>query len=206
MGLKLLLLSWWTPQSVVRKELTNVSNQTISALETLLAPYGAYEIASMTRENPAPQTSIEQLRAVMATTHARLVEALEAAIGHEQAVKLSRDALFTVGRNLGEETRSRLCVGNSQKDLVRAAKILYRILGIRFELERIDSTNLKMTIDRCALVRQYSKLTCEVLSATDEGAITGLQSGASMQFKRYMTDGCRTCTADIRFEEAGMAQ
>lgn len=206
MGLRLLILSRWTPQFVVRRELSNVSNQTISALEALLATYGPQETDNVAREKPLPQTSIEGQRATMAQTHAQLVDALEAAVGREQAVKLCREALFTVGQNLGRETRGRLGVGNSQKDLIRAAKILYRVLGIGFELERVGNTNVKLTIDRCALVEQYSKLTCEVLSATDEGAITGLQPNASMRFRQYMTDGCGKCTADIQFRENGTIQ
>ncbi len=191
---------------MVRKELSNLSNQTISALETLLASHSPQDVASAARENSASKKSIEDLRATMAANQVRLVEALEAAVGHDQATKLCRDTLFTVGRTLGEDARSRLGVGDSQRDLIKAAKLLYRILGIRFELEWIDSTHLKMIIDRCPLVSQYSKFTCEVLSATDEGAITGLQPGAAMQFTRYMTEGCRKCTADIRFEETETAK
>jgi hypothetical protein len=137
----------------------------------------------------------------MAQTQARLVEVLEAAVGHEQAVKLGREALFTVGRNLGKEARSKLGVGNSQKDLMRAAKILYRVLGIGFELEWIGNTSAQLTVNRCALAEQYSKQTCEVLSATDEGVVTGLHPHTAMRFRHYMTDGCGTCTADIHFKE-----
>jgi predicted ArsR family transcriptional regulator len=205
-GLRLLILSWWTPQFIVRKELSNVSNQTISALASLLATYGPEKTDNVAREKPLPQTSIERLRVTMAQTHAKLVDALEVAVGREQAVKLCREALSAVGRNLGKETRSKLGVGNSQKDLIRAAKILYRVLGIGFELERIDNTSVKVTVDRCALAEQYSKLTCEVLSATDEGVITGLQPNAAMKFRQYMTDGCGTCKADIQFKEPGAVQ
>ncbi len=202
MGLKLRILSRWTPKFVVRKELSNVSNQTISALASVLAMHGVGTNTAL-QAAPVPQTSVEKQRAAMAQTHAQLVDALEAAIGRERAVKLCREALFVVGRNFGEETRSRLGVGTSQKDLVRAAKILYRVLGIGFELERVDSTSLKLTVDRCPLVEQYSVLTCEVLSAIDEGAITGLQPHTTMRFRQYMTEGRRTCTADVQCGEAG---
>lgn len=206
MGLKLLVLSWWTPKFVVRKELSNVSTQTIAALASVLARYVPQATDHVVQEKPVPQTSIEGQRAAMAQTHAQLVDALEAAVGREQAVKLCREVLFTVGQKLGGEARSRLGVGNSQTDLIRAAKILYRVLGIEFALEWLDNTNLRLTIDRCALVGPYSKLTCEVLSATDEGVITGLQPNTTMRFRQYMTDGCSTCTADVQFEEAGAVQ
>ncbi len=206
MGLRLLILSWWTPKFIIRKELSNVSHRTISALASLLATYVSQKTDNVARERPLPQIGIEGQRVTMAQTHAKLVEALQAAVGTEQAVKLCREALFTVGRNLGKETRSKLGVGDSQKDLIRAATILYRVLGIGFELEWIDNTTVKVTVDRCALAEQYSKVTCEVLSATDEGVVTGLQPHAAMRFRQYMTDGCGKCTADIHFKETEAEQ
>jgi hypothetical protein len=109
--------------------------------------------------------------------------------------------LFAVGVNLGKQTRSKLGVGDNPKDLIRAAKILYRILGIEFRLQGLDLTSANVIINRCALAQQYSKLTCKVLSATDEGVIKGLQPNATMQFKKYMTSGCQTCIVDIQFNE-----
>ncbi len=36
LGLRLLLLAWWTPKYIIRKELKNISDQTTTALKTLL--------------------------------------------------------------------------------------------------------------------------------------------------------------------------
>ena len=135
----------------------------------------------------------------MAQTHAKLVETLEAALGHEKAVALGREALFAVGEELGKQTSSRLGVGKSSGDLNRAAKILYRVLGIDFRLEWRDESNAKAIISRCALAEHYSKLTCEVLSATDEGVIKGLQPNVTMRFTEYLTSGCKNCSANIHF-------
>lgn len=137
----------------------------------------------------------------MAQTHAKLVEALVAAVGYEKAVALGRESLFAVGVNLGKQTRGKLGVGDNPKDLIKAAKILYRILGIEFNLEWLDDSNAVAIINRCALAEQYSKLTCEVLSATDEGVIKGLQPKVTMQFKEYMTSGCINCRANIQFNQ-----
>ena len=137
----------------------------------------------------------------MAQTHVKLVEKLEATLGHEKAVTLGREALFLVGENLGKQTHNRLGIGDNSNDLTKAAKILYRVLGIDFHIEWLDKSNAKVVIDRCALAEHYSKLTCEVLSATDEGVIKGLQPNAQMQFREYMTSGCKKCKADIHFNE-----
>jgi hypothetical protein len=141
----------------------------------------------------------------MAKDHAKMVQALEIAVGHEKAVALGREALFMVGKNLGKQTRAKLGVGDNPKDLVKASRILYRILGINFEIEWLDGSNAKVVIDRCALAGEYSELTCEVLSATDEGVIKGLQPKAKLQFKDYMTSGCKNCHAEITINKEGNA-
>ncbi len=142
----------------------------------------------------------------MAQTQTKLVKTLASAIGHEEAVKQGRETLFSVGQKLGKQARSRLGVGNSPNDLTRAAKILYRVLGITFHLEWHDQSNATVIIDHCDLAKQYSKLTCEVLSATDEGVIKGLQPNLTMKFKEYMTSGCKNCFADITLDEKETAE
>ena len=144
---------------------------------------------------------LKEQRAIMAQTHAKLVAQLVANVGHARAVKVGREALFAVGENLGRQTRSRLGVGNSSKDLIRAAKILYRVLGIDFSLDWIHGSNAVAIINRCALAEQYNKLTCEILSATDEGVIKGLQPNVIMNFQEYMTSGCKSCRAIIHFDQ-----
>ncbi len=199
MGLKLLFLSWWTPEYIIRRELANVSDLTTIALQSIVAQNAPQQLVVNIKQ-PEPK-SIKEQRAKMALTHLKLVETLEASIGHEEALRLGREALFLAGQNCGKQTRLKLGVGDSPKDLIKAAKILYRVLGIEFHLEWLDNSNAVAIIDRCALSEHYSKLTCEVLSATDEGVINGLQPNVTMKFKEYMTSGCANCRADIHFNE-----
>jgi hypothetical protein len=194
-GLRLLILSWWTPKYIIRKELENISDRTTSVLKALISKHGVKQ-DEITIQEPQP-TNIQEQRTAMAQTQAKLVETLAAAVGHDEAVKLGREALFLVGQNLGKQTRIRLGVSDNPNDLTKAAKILYRILGIEFHLEWHDRSSATIIIDQCALASQYSKLTCEVLSATDEGVIKGLQPTLTMKFKEYMTNGCKNCWADI---------
>ncbi len=200
MGFRLLILGWWTPKYLISKELKNISDQTTTALEALLSKYQIKDVY-VKRKKQQPKTNVQRQRAAMAHTQAKLVETLEAAIGREEAVRLGREALFLVGQDIGRQTRIKLGVGDNPKDLTKAAKILYSVLGIEFHLEWIDNSNAKAIINRCALSEQYSKLTCEVLSATDEGVIKGLHPNATMKFKEYMTSGCKNCRADINFNE-----
>jgi hypothetical protein len=197
MGFRLRLLSWWTPNYVLRRELAYVADHTTMAIKTILANYGVSESSNT---NQQLNLTVEQQRANMAQTHVRLVETLVASFGHEKGVTLGRETLFSVGESLGKQTRARLGVGDNPRDMIEAAKILYRIFGIEFHLEWLDETNAILIIDRCALAKNYTPLTCEVLSATDEGIIQGLQPNSKMEFKEYMTTGgCTKCKADIHF-------
>ncbi len=198
MGLRLLFLYWWTPRYVIRRELAEVSNQTTMALQSLIKKYAPREPILQTKQEVS--TSIEEQRLNMAQTHVKMVETLQNAVGHEKAVELGRAALFSVGENLGKQSRIKLGVGNNQADLIKAAKILYRILGITFSIEMVDNSNAKVTINHCALAKKYSQLTCEILSATDEGVIKGLQPNVRLQFSQYMTSGCENCKANIYFK------
>lgn len=197
MGIRLLFLSLWTPRPLIRRELANVSDLTTTALKAIVAQYAPQEIGVY--QNLKATGSIEDVRSNMAKVHADLVETLQATLGHDEAVKLSREALFSVGKKLGEETKIKLGVGDNPSDLARAARVLYRVLGISFRLKWIDSSNAQAIIERCALANQYSKLTCEVLSATDEGVINGLQPNVTMKFREYLTSGCKNCIADLHF-------
>ena len=196
MGLRLLILSWWTPKYIVRKMLENISDKTTTALRSLNSKYPTKTV-NAANQNQQTSTSIQERRAAMAQAHAKLVETLASAIGHEEAVRQGREALFLVGQDLGKQARGKLGVGDSQNDLTKAAKILYRVLGIEFHLEWHSQSSATVIINQCALAQQYSKLTCEVLCATDEGVIKGLQPNLTMKFREYMTSGCKNCWAEI---------
>jgi hypothetical protein len=198
MRLRLRLLYWWTPNYVIRRELRNLSEQTTGALTSLLDIYAPQHNVIVDKSQNSRGVKVQ--RANMAQTHARLVEALEATVGRDKAVTLGREALFSVGVALGKQTRRKLGVGDSQNDLIKASKILYRILGIDFHIEWLNQNSAVAVIEHCALSEQYSKLTCEVLSATDEGVIAGLQPNVRMKFTQYITGGCQNCRATLNFQ------
>jgi hypothetical protein len=195
MGVKLALLSLWMPKYLLIRELKAVSQTTTQALIGVLranAPNAQLKI-----ESPNLAGSIDEKRAAMAKQHTVLVDALAEALGQDVAVKVGREALFQVGEQLGRQNRVRLGVGESSKDLVKAAKIMYRVLGINFNVEWHGPNNAVVTVDRCALAQNYSELTCEVLSATDEGVVHGLNPRMNMKFEGHITGGCKVCTAII---------
>jgi hypothetical protein len=197
MGLRLTFLGWWTPKRVIYRELDRVASKTTGALREVIKNNTALTISS---EEPRLTGSLEERRTAMAKQHTVLVAALVEALGRERAVLLGREALFRVGRELGEESRRRLGVENPY-DVVKAAKILYRVLGIEFDVIWVDEAKGVMTVHRCALAKEYSELTCQILSAADEGVMSGLAPNATMRFKEKLTGGCNTCIAEITIGE-----
>jgi hypothetical protein len=75
---------------------------------------------------------------------------------------------------------------------------MYRVLGIDFNVAWLGTDEATVTVNRCALAENYSALTCMVLSATDEGAVHGLNPKMNMKFESHIPDGCKTCTAKIK--------
>ena len=203
MGLRLLFLSWWTPKRIIYQELVRVDALTTDALEALLSKYSPNFKEEKTKKETTSKGSIKQRRDAMALKHTSLVNSLAEVLGKEEAIRLGREAMFKIGEKLGNETSQKLGVGKSLKDLTKAAKILYRILGIEFEVELQNPANAVLTINRCALAANYSELTCQILSATDEGTIKGLNPNMKMAFTQKMTSGLTECKAKIKFEIDG---
>jgi predicted ArsR family transcriptional regulator len=197
MGLRLTLLDLWTPNWVINRELARMDAKTTAALKELIK-----NNTSLYVEAPEPPLvgNLQDRRNAMAKRHKELVEMLAGAIGKDQAVLLGRDALFKVGQELGAETRRRLGVKNA-KDLVKAANIMYRVLGIEFHANWVSKDHAVITVNRCALAAVYSELTCEVLSAADEGVVNGLLPTVTMHFEEMLTGGCNACHAEINVEE-----
>ncbi len=197
MGLRLTFLGWWTPKQLICHELDRVASKTTGALIEVIKNNTTLEVSSEVHHLTG---NLEERRSVMAKQHSVLVAALVEALGRNRAVLLGREALFRVGRELGEESRRRLGVENPY-DVVKAAKILYRVLGIEFNVRWVDDIRGVMTVNRCALAKEYSELTCQVLSAADEGVMSGLASNATMRFKEKLTDGSSACIAEITIGE-----
>jgi hypothetical protein len=195
MGLRLKFLAWWTPSFLIRRELKSIAKLTTEALKAQI-PSDVLQKVDLPQ---MPQKSIQEQRATMAKTHTLLVKALEQAVGHEQAIQQGRAALFLVGQRIGKKTRTQLGVSDDPADLEQAAKVLYRVLRITFHLQWLNSSSAVALIDHCALSEHYSEFTCQILCATDEGVISGLQPNVTMKFAEYMTGSCQNCKATLNF-------
>ncbi len=210
MTVKLRLLSIWTPRRILIRELDRVAALTTGALDGLLR-----ERAPGRRVADIPLGgSLEERRAAMAANQRARVAALVEALGAEEAVRAGREALFPVGERLGREARGRLGVGDGFGDLVRAAKVLYRVLGINFDIAREgpgagtesepeSEPGATLLVDRCALSEHYTREACLILSAADEGVVRGLNPAMGMEFRERITEGAPKCVAQLRLSGGG---
>lgn len=109
-----------------------------------------------------------------------------------EAARRLRESAFDFGREirsvLGLKTRS---------EVMRAARLLYRILGIDFR----GASDGGIIIAKCGFARFYSPDICEFISALDEGMLAGLAGGGTLSFKGRITGDLPSCTAIFRFPE-----
>ena len=189
MNVRLRAASLWMPRFLMAREVERVRANTNAALDALLARNGL--------EIPKDEggAGLEERRKAMARGHRRRVEALVDGLGRDRAIALGREALYRTGQELGRDARARLGVEGGKDDLLMAARVLYRILGIEFTV----SGDI-LEVHRCALSEHYSSDTCRMLSAVDEGVVSGLSPRARMRFEEHLTDGAPRCVARLRSE------
>lgn len=197
MSWKLALASLWLPPWTTRRELSRVGTATMSVLDRLLAECSPKALEDLRRDDHALRGSLEERRAALSAGHTARVTRLTGILGREAAIDQARRALFEAGVELGEEARRRLGVGRTRRDLLRAAHILYRVLGIHFRAEWSADGAATIRIIRCGLARGYTRDACLALSATDAGVVAGLWPGATLEFDERITDGKSACVARL---------
>jgi hypothetical protein len=103
-----------------------------------------------------------------------------------------RAELRREAEQLGRRLRRRLGV-RSPGQALRALRLLYGQLGI--DLGVPDAGKLEMT--RCSFSSFYDAQVCRVMSAMDEGIVSGLTGGCRLRFERRMTEGAASCIASL---------
>jgi hypothetical protein len=195
MGVKLRLIYWWTPEWFLKIGLEELKNSTIKSLKELQEEN---EIFFNPNEIKLKGT-IDDRRKTMAQIHNQLVKKLIDSLGYEMAIEKGRNAMFKSGMKIGSTLKKNLGVGNSRKDLILAAKILYKLLGIEFEL--IDNKNhMTMLVKHCSLSQYYTPEACYIMSAADEGVVKGLNPNFNMKFSERLTEGSPCCRANLEVE------
>lgn len=196
MGLKLRIASLWVPEILLIPDIDRVAEVTVKCLDHLIEEYSPLKYNSTTHKELKMEGSLDERREIMAIIHNVRVKALIDAVGYDDAMVVGRKSLFKAGLKLGREAKRRLGVGNSLQDLIRAARILYRVLGIEFEVEE-SGDGITVMVNKCSLSNYYAADTCNILSAADEGVVQGLNENIHMHFTEKITDGHSKCIACI---------
>jgi hypothetical protein len=205
MGIKLRILSWWTPEWFLKKGLDELALSTIGGLEEVLFEDKQEFDKAKTLTNFHLKGNLDERRRMMAKRHDKLVKILIDNLGHDKAMDLGRKIMFKEGLDLGRKFRDTLGVEDSLEDLIAAARILYKVLGIEFTVREISNANNNtervMVVNRCLLSEYYTSDTCRILSAADEGVVQGLNPQIKMKFTERITEGTQCCLASLCLED-----
>jgi hypothetical protein len=82
---------------------------------------------------------------------------------------------------------------NSTADVMAAARIVYRAIGIDFA----GDSRGDITISRCFFSDLYTLKACRTMSALDAGLLAGLSGGGRLTFSQRITAGFSCCRAQL---------
>ena len=194
MNIKLYLMSIWIPKFVLINELKQTSDITNKYIDNLLERYSIPKPCVDDNLNG----NLEEQRLIMAKNHNTRLNSLIKGLGFDKAVKVGRKEMFKAGYKMGRDIKKRLKVKDIDDALI-AARIIYRVLGINFTVEE-NGKDIILRIKSCELAALYSAQTCEIMSATDEGVLKGLNDNMGMKFITRITEGAEECTACIKIK------
>jgi len=193
MGIKLRILAVWTPQFILKQELKGTNSIINNYLDKLIMDHGG----------SPPQTdlkgNLDDRRKQVAMGHNMRVKILIDLLGEAQAMAEGRKKMFEAGLKLGRRARNVLGVGDSVEDTMKAAKILYRVLGIAFSTEMTDD-EIILWVNSCTLSKYYTSQTCCILSYADKGVLKGLNGNMDLEFVEKITSGSNRCKGCISIE------
>lgn len=114
----------------------------------------------------------------------------------EEAAR-ARDRLRREARDFGAGLRRRLGV-TSRRDAMRAARVLYRAMGVDLRASLAGS----IVVRSCSFSSTYTCGTCALMAAMDEGLFAGLAGEGRLEFTARITEGAACCVAFFAFEDA----
>jgi hypothetical protein len=120
----------------------------------------------------------------------------EEAIASHHNLEAVKEKLYRNAYQLGEKLRRDFRI-ETQTDVIRLSKILYRILGIEFS----GNTGGEVVIKRCFFSSFYTADVCRLISSLDAGLAAGLSAGGKLVFKERITEGKNCCQATFYLQD-----
>jgi hypothetical protein len=109
-----------------------------------------------------------------------------------RSITATRKRLSNLAWEYGRDLRQQFGV-KTMPEALRLGKLLYRLIGI--ELQAPDPGHLAIT--RCFFREYYTPDICRLMSALDEGVLTGLSGCKTLKFTRRLTEGHLQCRAQL---------
>ena len=172
MNLRLALASVYIPAALRRRALEELARRTARAFEAEAPDVGG------------PRGEALRRYALFTRERADVVAASPGGTSRARA------RLRSEAQEMGAALRGRLGV-SSHAEAMRAARILYRVLGVDLDATPGGS----ITVRTCSFSATYSCRTCEVMAAMDEGLFAGLAGEGQLSFTSRITDGAVRCLA-----------
>jgi hypothetical protein len=122
--------------------------------------------------------------------------AVEGAAARGEDLERLRERLFQRAFAYGERWRKRFRPSGAN-DVMKAAKVLYRAIGIEFH----GTARGDVEIRACFFSRYYDPGTCRTISGLDAGLMAGLSGGGGFVFSRRITEGHASCRARLAWKE-----
>ncbi len=122
---------------------------------------------------------------------------LLASTGDTSAIEAAKERLRSGALDLGASLRRTLHTRNAEQAF-EALTILYGGMGIDMRAE----ADGEVAVARCFFAGFYRPDVCRIVEALDQGLVSGLFDGASLEFSRRLTEGRSQCRACLRLAEA----
>ncbi len=177
MSLRLRLAGIGLPGPLRRKEIRRLAERTARAFEV-----------------PAPRLGKGPVAAAW-LAFARFTQEQASRLPRDEASRLAvRERLRREAEAMGRDLGRRLGV-RSRPDVLRAARILYRAMGI----DLVPEPDGRIRVASCSCASIYTPDTCRTIAALDEGLLSGLAGGGRLTFSARLTEGAPACAARFEF-------
>jgi hypothetical protein len=111
----------------------------------------------------------------------------------EARIEAAQERLRVGATRLGTSLRSVLGVRNAE-EAFEALRLLYGQIGIDIGAGPCG----EVTVSKCFFSDYYDERVCRLVEALDQGLVTGLFGGASLEFSERLTEGRPRCRALLR--------
>lgn len=134
----------------------------------------------------------EYLRTYTLFTREQAEKALQSGLDLQVLkIKLYRNAY-----PLGAKLREWFTV-DTMEDVMELGQILYLAIGVDFQADPLGN----VTVTRCYFSQFYSSPVCDLISALDDGVLSGLSGGGRLAFTERITEGKECCRAKLHSRE-----